>query len=141
MKALAAIGLLWAAPFGILGALVMLITGSWPYATRGPAIVCRMSRFLLWFFPRDFNVAAFTWAFFIFTRHDLQDRFSEDPNTWRWHNRLVRHEMEHVYQAMRWGPLFPFLYLGSMAVAAIQGKRAYADCYFEIQANEAEERV
>lgn len=136
MILLNALGWFWAAPFSILGLLIGLLTGSLPYTTRGGAVICRMSKFLLWFFPKDFHVAAFTWGWVIFTRRDLEDRKpSMNGATDR---RLVRHEMEHVRQAMRWGPLFPLLYLGSMAVAEAQGKRPYADCYFERAARRAE---
>lgn len=131
------LGLLWALPFGILGALVSLLTFSWPYTTRGPAVICRMSKFLLWFFPKSFNVAGFTWSFFIFVRRPLHDK-TPGSSLMMVDRALVRHELEHVYQAMRWGPLFPFLYLLSMLVAWLQGKRPYADSVFEIAARKAE---
>lgn len=155
MNPLLLLGWLWALPFSLLGGLVALLTLSKPYTTRGPAVVCRMSPLLLWFFPKDFHVAAFTWGCFVFTRRELVDRDPlhmhviryvsvTEPTLVGWSpvahadKRLVRHELEHVYQAMRWGPLFPFLYLGSMLVAKLQGKRSYADCWFEVQARKAE---
>lgn len=140
MILLSVLGHAWAAPFSLLGALVCLLTGSWPYTTRGPAVVCRAGPVIRWLFkvfaPR-FNVAAYTWGAFITTFRDLEDRKFSSP-AMRVDRALVRHELAHVRQAMVFGPLFPFLYLLSMLVAAVQGKRAYADCWFEVAARRAE---
>lgn len=143
--ALLVLGHLWAAPFSALGLLLALVTLSRPYTTRGPALVFRMGPVARWAFRTfapGFNVAAYTWGACIFTRDDLTDRLSRQwggkEDMRQGDARLVRHELEHVYQAMRWGPLFPFLYLASMAIAAARGQRAYADCYFERQARAAE---
>lgn len=129
--------LVWFFGFTLLGLLIALLTWSRPYALRFPAVVFRMSPLLKWFFTKaGFIPAAFTWGCAIFTWHDLQDgphdRFRAE---WR---ALVRHELEHAKQALRFGLAFPLLYLGSMLVAWIRGDRAYADCYFEKQANRAE---
>lgn len=52
--------------------------------------------------------------------------------------RLLRHELQHVRQSRRWGPLFPFLYLGSSAWQWLRGRDAYLDNVFEIDARNAE---
>lgn len=47
---------------------------------------------------------------------------------------LVRcrvHERIHVRQYERWGPIFPFLYLASSAVAIMRGKDPYRNNVFE----------
>jgi hypothetical protein len=44
------------------------------------------------------------------------------------------HEMVHVRQYERWGPLMAPLYLGWSAVLWFQGKRPYRDNPFEIEA-------
>jgi len=44
------------------------------------------------------------------------------------------HERMHVRQYERWGPIFPFLYLGSSVLALVRGRGAYAGNVFEIQA-------
>lgn len=55
--------------------------------------------------------------------------------------RVLVHELTHVRQAARWGPLFPFAYLASSAWAAMKGKDAYWHNTFEIAAREAEKHV
>lgn len=55
--------------------------------------------------------------------------------------RVLVHELEHVRQAMRWGPAFPFAYLLSSGLAALRGQDAYWHNHFEIAAREAEKHV
>jgi hypothetical protein len=45
------------------------------------------------------------------------------------------HELVHVQQAQRWGVFFPVAYLASSAWQLLHGRCAYADNYFERQAN------
>jgi hypothetical protein len=49
--------------------------------------------------------------------------------------RTLDHELVHVAQAMRWGVFFPLAYVLCSAWAAAHGRCAYADNYFERQAN------
>jgi hypothetical protein len=56
-------------------------------------------------------------------------------------SRVLVHELAHVRQAMRWGILFPFVYLASSAWAAIRGRDAYWHNKFEIDAREAEKHL
>lgn len=53
-------------------------------------------------------------------------------------SRVLVHELAHVSQAARWGPLFPFAYLASSAWAALRGKDAYWHNRFEVAARRAE---
>ncbi len=53
--------------------------------------------------------------------------------------RTLAHELEHVRQAERWGPLFPFLYLSSSTWQCLHGRSAYRDNRFEVAARAAEE--
>jgi Zn-dependent protease len=55
--------------------------------------------------------------------------------------RILVHELAHVRQAMRWGPVFPLAYLASSAWAALRGQDAYWHNVFEIAAREAEKHV
>lgn len=55
--------------------------------------------------------------------------------------RVLIHELAHVRQAARWGILFPFVYLGSSAWAALRGKDAYWHNRFEQAARDAEKRL
>jgi hypothetical protein len=48
--------------------------------------------------------------------------------------RCRKHERVHVRQCERWGPLFPFLYLLSSAIALLRGQDPYRDNRFEQQA-------
>jgi hypothetical protein len=128
---------LWVFGFTLLGLVIALLTWSKPYAVRFPAVIFRASPLLRWFFVKaKFIPAAFTWGCAIFTWNDIQDgqadRFRAE---WR---ALLRHELKHTEQALTFGLAFPFLYLGSMLVAWLNGGRAYADCYFEKQARKAE---
>jgi hypothetical protein len=50
-------------------------------------------------------------------------------------HRTLKHELVHVEQAMHWGLLFPLAYMLCSAWAAANGRNAYADNYFERQAN------
>lgn len=44
------------------------------------------------------------------------------------------HERVHVRQYERWGPFFPLLYLGASLGALLQGRHAYHDNPFEVEA-------
>lgn len=44
------------------------------------------------------------------------------------------HELIHVRQYERWGPIFPFLYFASSMMAAVRGKDPYRDNIFEQEA-------
>lgn len=52
--------------------------------------------------------------------------------------RLLSHELEHVHQAARWGPLFPLAYLAASAWAVLGGGDAYWHNRFEVAARAAE---
>ena len=47
---------------------------------------------------------------------------------------LLDHELVHVRQYERWGPLFVPVYLIASAIARLRGGRAYADNRFEVAA-------
>lgn len=54
--------------------------------------------------------------------------------------RTLMHELEHVRQAERWGPLFPLLYLGSSLWQWLHGRDAYWHNHFEVAARAAEQK-
>lgn len=54
---------------------------------------------------------------------------------------ILTHELAHVRQAACWGILFPFVYLGASAWAALRGRDAYWHNRFEVAAREAERHV
>lgn len=51
---------------------------------------------------------------------------------------LMTHELVHVRQYERWGPLFIPVYLGACLTARMRGGRAYADNRFEVAARATE---
>jgi hypothetical protein len=58
--------------------------------------------------------------------------FAQDQDAY---DRTLAHEMVHVQQGLRWGPLFPLAYALASAWAHCRGGCAYADNVFERQAN------
>jgi hypothetical protein len=52
--------------------------------------------------------------------------------------RLYRHELEHVVQTMRLGPLMPFAYFGGSLWQLLRGRRPYVDNPLEVSARSAE---
>lgn len=53
-------------------------------------------------------------------------------------SRVLVHELAHVRQASRWGPVFPLAYLASSIWAFMRGRDAYWHNRFEIAARKAE---
>lgn len=52
--------------------------------------------------------------------------------------RILVHELVHVRQASQWGLFFPFVYAGASIWAALRGKDAYWHNAFEIAARDEE---
>ncbi len=52
--------------------------------------------------------------------------------------RLRAHELIHVRQYERWGPLFFFAYAASSLWQLLRGRRAYWDNHFEVEARASE---
>lgn len=52
--------------------------------------------------------------------------------------RILRHELEHVRQAARWGLVFPLAYLAAGGWAVLRGGKGYWDNWFEVAARRAE---
>ena len=48
--------------------------------------------------------------------------------------RCREHERVHVRQYAHWGPFFPLAYAATSAWQLLNGRRAYWDNYFEVQA-------
>ena len=48
--------------------------------------------------------------------------------------RCREHERVHVRQYVHWGPFFPVAYAATSAWQLLNGRRAYWDNYFEVQA-------
>jgi hypothetical protein len=56
------------------------------------------------------------------------------------HEEMLEHELEHVRQWKRFGPLYLPLYFGSSAATFARGGRPYADNWFEAAARRRAER-
>lgn len=53
-------------------------------------------------------------------------------------DRVLAHEMVHVRQYERWGPVMPLAYLAAGAFAGLRSRRPYRDNPFEVAARDAE---
>lgn len=115
---------LWAGPttaIGLLVALLALATGGRTRRVRG-VLECwgGAPRFLLT--RRPFRASALTLGHVIV---GASDRALE---------RCRGHELVHVRQAERWGPLFLPAYLAAALWARLRGRHPYRDNPFEIEA-------
>lgn len=135
---LAVVGAAWLAPLSVLGWLVALVTWSAPRERRGTTVVCEAGRLARWFMTgpigRVFvggagSIAAFTWGDVIIVRPE-----------WLLDGHLLAHELEHVRQGHRWGPLFPLVYALAGIPPAVRA-RAWSAWYranpFEVAARAA----
>jgi hypothetical protein len=133
-RLLTVLGITWALPLSLFGALlalpVLVLRGqaqlirkpTIAILVRGPFADAMLSRH-----PFGAMTAMALGHVIIAEHHGLS-------------NRILIHELEHVRQAERWGPLFPVAYLLSSAWAAIRGRDAYWHNIFEIAAREAEKQ-
>lgn len=112
----------WAFPvsfFGILLLPLVILSGGSIVIVAGVIEAeCVIASFLL----RRLHVSAITIGHVVFGRN--RDSLV----------RLRNHELVHVRQYERWGPLFPFLYLLSSAAAVVRGRDPYRDNRFEQKA-------
>ena len=115
-------------PGDLLGRLVIRGCGI-PAPTREydagdvRAVLVEDPRIGLWFRAQAIPVQAQTLGRYVLSRNSLT------PDT-------LAHEVEHVRQWERFGPLYLPLYFGSSALVALRGKRAYWDNGFEVAARE-----
>ena len=129
------LGVLWAAPvtaFGILLALPVVLSRGQMQIVRGPtlAVLVRGPVADTMLRRHPFGVMnAMAIGHVVIAMHDGLSA------------RVLVHELAHVRQAERWGPLFPFAYLASSAWAALRGKDAYWHNRFEVAARKAEKHV
>lgn len=122
----AALAILWASPwtlFGLANGLLALSTGGW---VRRVGRVLEFSggwaTLFLKVFPLVPRASAVTFG------HTILGRSPEALDLAR------RHELVHVRQYERWGPLFGPAYLLCSAVLKLRGKNPYRDNPFEREA-------
>ncbi len=112
--------LLWAAPASLLGLLLAA-----PFErrrfTRG-VLVCEGSSW-----PRrlGWKYRAITFGHVVLAVDEIDER-------------LLRHELVHVAQYERWGPLMGPAYVAAAAAARLRGQHAYRDNRFEVEARARE---
>jgi hypothetical protein len=129
------LGHFWALPLTVLGILAAYLGGA-KFHCLGPLgtlvfVVRAAGRGLCWRFFGTFSMAAYTWGACITLG---STRLIRDAA-------FVRHECEHVKQAMHWGAFFPVAYILAGLDALCIGRSFYADNYFERAARAAEEKV
>ncbi len=111
---------LWAGPTTLVGLAAAAASLSLPRVYRSVAL-CRSNRgFARWFLTRR-GYCAMTLGHLVLITPDAP------PTT-------IIHEMVHVRQAERWGPLFLPAYLGAMLLARLRGTDPYWDNPFELEA-------
>jgi hypothetical protein len=122
------LALLWASPYTLLGLVIGIIglcTGG--RARLGGRVIEFYGSGVKWFLQRFWFVEgamALTLGHTILGQTDAALDISRD------------HEMVHVRQFERWGPLMGPAYLGCSLVLWLTGRRAYRDNPFERQAYE-----
>ena len=108
--------LLWAGPASLLGLILA------PFFARRRAregvLLCEGAG---WPGRLGWRYRAITFGHVVLAVDELDD------HTWR-------HELVHVRQYERWGPLLIPAYLAAAAVCAVRGRHPYRDNPFEVQA-------
>lgn len=127
------IGRIWASPVSAFGWLLAKAGRATPHQRLGDAheYVAPPTGFLADFFHSWGMIAVTVGTIIIYKNFEIA---TTRPKT-----RI--HEHRHVYQVMRWGPVFPFAYYGHSAWCWLTGRRAYRDNWFERDARAAEEET
>jgi hypothetical protein len=125
---------LWALPLTLCGLPLWL--GMWFFRPKGLQAQCYIAR------AAPVFIAYGAPAGWLLKRHPYGEMdamaigccvFARDAATLA---RTLPHELVHVQQALQWGPLFPLAYVLCSVWAHLRGRNAYADNYFERQANQ-----
>ncbi len=130
------VGILWALPLTLLGALLLmlptvLLRGRIDLVMRPtPALLVRgpLADRMLECHPFGAMCAMAIGHIVIAQRQGLTPR-------------ILTHELAHVRQAARWGIAFPVVYLAASAWALLRGQDAYWNNLFEIAARRAERDI
>lgn len=111
---------LWTSPNTLLGLAAAAASLSLP-RIHGPIALCYSHRgFAYWFLARR-RYCAITLGHLVLMTPEAPEG-------------TLLHEMVHVGQCERWGPLFLPAYLTSMLLARLQGKDPYWENPFEMEA-------
>ena len=117
-----ALRIFWAGPYSLIGALLGLTFRS-RRLTRG-VLLCEGAE---WPRKLGWRYRAITFGHVVLGIDELDDR-------------VLAHELVHVRQYERWGPLFIPAYLGSSLWLWLRGRHPYWDNPFEREAYAADRR-
>ena len=126
------LGLLWALPLTLCGAIlavaIVLTGGSCRRIAGAPSAWLIQGKFGDWLLQRHpvGAVNAMAIGHLVIAQCGQANR------------RILRHELEHVRQAARWGVFFPLAYLAASGYAVARGGHSYWDNRFEVAARRAE---
>lgn len=122
-------GYLWLLPVTLFALVLVPLLGVQLVGVSSGIFVFHSKKesLMRWWFER-FGFAGITLGACIFFR-----RMSDATQP-----RMVRHELQHVAQGMRWGPLFPLAYLGASLISRMRGSGIYTGNAFEAEARQAE---
>lgn len=107
---------LWAGPWSLLGAILSL-----SFRRRGVVRGVLLAEGAAWPRRLGWRYRAITLGHVVLSVDELE------PDT-------LEHELAHVAQYERWGPLFVPAYLVASAAAALRGRHHYRDNRFEVAA-------
>lgn len=111
----------WAAPWSAIGLLLSL-----SFRSRRIARDVVVAEGATWPRRLGWNYRAITFGHVVLCVDDVDER-------------LLDHEMIHVAQYERWGPLFVPAYLVASLVTRLRGRRPYIDNPFEVAARASSE--
>ena len=109
---------LWASPWSLIGALIGLTFRRRRF--RRGVLLCEGAE---WPGAVGWRYRAITFGHVILCVDDIDEA-------------TLQHELVHVRQYERWGPLFVPVYLGASVVARLRGGSAYGDNVFELAAGQ-----
>ncbi len=112
----------WSCPTTLLGIAAGLASLSVPRATNGILLFTSGRGFAWWFLTRRGYTAITLGHVVLVTPKAATD--------------VLAHEMIHVRQGERWGPLFVPAYLLAMLALRLRGRHPYWDNPFEAEARE-----
>lgn len=125
-----ALGWVWALPVTLLGYVLGLPLARVVRITRGGVVhFAARPRGLMQWAMRRLHVSAYT----------LGTTVTHLEPQGPWDERLLCHEDAHVVQTLVLGPLFLPVYFAASGWAALRGRDAYRDNWFEVRARLAEE--
>ncbi len=112
----------WASPNTLLGLAAAIASFSLPRAEGSIGICCSDRGFARWFLSRRGYCAATFGHLVLMTGQPSLE--------------TLTHEMVHVRQAERWGPLFIPAYLAVMLALRLRSRHPYWDHPFEVEARQ-----